>query len=94
MVIKILSELGRRVDEHKENLNKEKCKKKSELKNTITEIKNPLEGINSRFKDTEEWNNYLVVMFVEITQIAGRRSNSNEDNLRDFYENIKIIFTL
>ena len=48
MVIKIFSELGRREDEHKENFNKDKIKKKSELKNTITEIKNTLKGVNSR----------------------------------------------
>lgn len=49
MVIKILRELGRRVDEHKENFSKDKIKKKkTELKNTITEIKNAVKGISSR----------------------------------------------
>ena len=29
------------------------------MKNTITEMKNTLEGINSRINDTEEWINKL-----------------------------------
>ena len=41
MIIKMLTELGRRMDEHSENFNKELeniKKNKSELKNTITEV--------------------------------------------------------
>ena len=60
MIIKMLKELGRRIDEHSGKLevfNKElenKKKNQTELKNTITKIKNSLGGINSRLDDTEE----------------------------------------
>ena len=50
MIIKLLSELRRRMDEHSANFNKElkNIKNQTETKNTITEIKNTLEGINSK----------------------------------------------
>ena len=51
MVIKILTEFRRRIEDHCETFNEEikKIKKnQSEIKNTMTEMKNPLEGINSR----------------------------------------------
>ena len=53
MVIKMVTKLGRRKDEHSENINKEKenkrryQKKVTELKNARTELKNTLEGFNS-----------------------------------------------
>ena len=48
--------MGNRIDEHSENFNKEleNIKNHSELKNTITEMENTLEGIKSRLGDTEE----------------------------------------
>ena len=55
MIIKMLTKLRRRMDDHSENFSRvRKYFKKSELKNTITEIKNTLEGINGRLDDTEE----------------------------------------
>ena len=38
------------------------------MENTITEIKNILEGINSRLDDTEEWISELEDRVVEIIQ--------------------------
>ena len=52
----MLTELGEKIDEHSENLNKELriyFKNQSELKNTKTEIKSTLEGINSRLGDNK-----------------------------------------
>ena len=49
----------------------EKTNKKnnqSELENTITEMKNTLEGINSRLGDTEECINDLEGRIMKITQ--------------------------
>ena len=46
------------MDELRENFKKEIKtiqKNQTEVKNTITELKNALEGINSRLGDTEEW---------------------------------------
>ena len=37
------------------------------MNNTITEIKNTLEGINSRIMETEEWISELEDRMVEIT---------------------------
>ena len=47
----MLMELGKRIDEHSENCNKqtENMKQKlSELMNTIIKMENTLEGVNSR----------------------------------------------
>ena len=37
------------------NNDQEEIKKKTETKNTITEIKNTLEGINSRVTEAQAW---------------------------------------
>ena len=44
------------MDEHSKNLDKEveNTKRTHQLKDTITEVKNTLEGINSRLDDAEE----------------------------------------
>lgn len=58
MVIKMFTWLERRIDEFSENFNKEKEKmKKTGLKNTITEMKNTVEGISSRLEDAEQISN-------------------------------------
>ena len=46
IVLKMLSTLGRRMDEHSGNFNKE-IKNQSQLKNIITEMKNLREGVKS-----------------------------------------------
>ena len=69
MVIKMLTKLGRRMEEHSENFNKELeniRKNQSELKNTILE--NTIEEINSRLVDTVEHISDLEDRIVEITQ--------------------------
>ena len=53
----MLNKPGKKEKELSENFNKgtEHTKKdKSELQNTVTKMKNKLEGINSRLDDTEE----------------------------------------
>ena len=45
----------------------------SELKNTITEMKNTLEGINSRLGDTKECIRDLEGRIMEITQLEQQR---------------------
>lgn len=58
MIRKMLEVLGRRMEEQNEKLEvflqSWKYKNQTELKNTITEIKNTLEVINCRLDDTEE----------------------------------------
>ena len=56
VVIKMLNELRKRIDEQKQNFNKEleDTKKNQWMQKNITEKNNILEGINSRLSDTEE----------------------------------------
>lgn len=48
-----------------------------ELKNTITEMKNTLEGINSRLNDTENWISNLEGRRLEITQSESKKKKEN-----------------
>ena len=62
------------------------------MNNTINEIKNSLEGINSRITEAEEWISDLEEKIVEITtaeQKKEKRMNRIEDRLRDLWDNIK-----
>ena len=62
------------------------------MNNTINEIKNPLEGINSRIIEAEEWIRDLEDKIVEITtkeQNKEKRMKRIEDSLRDLWDNIK-----
>ena len=59
--------------------------------NTITEIKNTLEGINSRISEAERISE-LEHKMVEITseeQNKVKRMERTEDRLRDLWDNIK-----
>ena len=60
--------------------------------NTITEIKNTLEGISCRISEAEEWISDLEDNLVEITseeQNKVKRRKRTEDRLRDLCDNIK-----
>ena len=60
--------------------------------NTINEIKNSLERINSRIPEAEEWISDLEDKIVEITtaeQNKEKRMKRIEDSLRDLWENNK-----
>ena len=66
--------------------------KQTMMDNTINEIKNSLEGINSRITEAEEWISDLEYEIVEITtteQNKERRMKRIEDSLRDNWDNIK-----
>ena len=57
MIVKMIKNLESRKEKMQESINKdlEKLKNKhTETNNTITEIKNTLEGINSRISEAEE----------------------------------------
>ena len=56
MIVKMMQILGNRIENIKETFNKDLEELKSKqtmMKNTINEIKNSLEGINSRITDTQ-----------------------------------------
>ena len=62
------------------------------MNNTITKIKNILEGINSRITEGEERKNEQEDRMVEITateQNKEKRMKRMEDSLRDHWDNIK-----
>ena len=62
------------------------------MKNTITEIKTILEGINSRIIEAEERISDLgdrMVEFTAVEQNKEKRMKRNEDSLRDLWDNIK-----
>ena len=62
------------------------------LNNTINEIKNSLEGINSRITEAEERISDLEDKIVQITtaeQNKEKRMKRIEDSLSDLWENIK-----
>ena len=62
------------------------------MNNTITEMKNTLEGINSRITDAEEQISDLEDKIVEITAVEHnkeKRMKRIEDSLRHLLENIK-----
>ena len=62
------------------------------MNSTINEIKNSLEGINSRITETEEVISDLEDKIVEITttdQNKEKRMKRMEDSLKDLWDNIK-----
>ena len=74
------------------NKDLEQLKIKQTMMNKINEIKNSLEGINSRITEAEERISDLEDKIVEITtaeQNKGKRMKRIEDSLRDLWDNIK-----
>ena len=62
------------------------------MNNTVNEIKNSLEGINTRITEAEERISDLEDKIVEITtaeQNKEKRMRRIEDSLRDLWDNIK-----
>ena len=60
----------------------------------ITEIKNTLEGINSRISEAEEWISELEDKMVEIiseeqNKVKKKKMKRTDDSLRDLWDNIK-----
>ena len=62
------------------------------MNNTINEIKNSLEGINTRITEAEECIRELEDRMVGITAMEEnkeKRMKRNEDSLRELWDNIK-----
>ena len=77
--IRMLAELGKRIDKHSENFNKEvediNEPIRTEEYNNWNE-KNTLEGIISRLSNTEEHISDLEDRIMEITQIENQKENA------------------
>ena len=66
--------------------------KQTEMNNTITEMKDTLEGINSIITKAEKRKSDLEDRTVEFTAVEEnkeKRMKRNEDSLRDLWDNIK-----
>ena len=59
------------------------------MNNAITEIKNTLEGTNSRITEAEDRISEVEDRMVEINEAKKKRIKRNEDNLRDLWDNVK-----
>ena len=99
MIVKMIQNLGKRMEARIEKIQeminkdiKELKNKQTEMNNTITEMKITLEGINSRITEAEEQISDLEERMVEFTameQNKEKRMKRNEDSLRDLWDNIK-----
>ena len=89
MIVKMIQNLGNRMEKIEETFNKDLEELKSKqtmMKNKIHEIKNSLDGINSRIPEAEERISDLEDIIVEITtteQNKEKRMKRIEDSLRD-----------
>ena len=96
MIVKIIQNLGNSIDKMQETFNKDLEELKSKqtmMKNTINEIKNSLEGINSRITEAEEGISDMEDKTVEITTAEQNKEKIMkriEDSLRDAWDNIKL----
>ena len=76
MTVKMIQNLGNRIDKMQETFNKdleELKRKQATMKNTINEIKITLEGINSRITESEERISDLEDKIVEITTLEEKK---------------------
>ena len=94
MIVKMIQNLGNRMEKIQETFSKdlEELKSKQTLmNNTINEIKNSLERINSRITEAEEWIGELKDKRVDITTTEQNKERMKriEDSLRDLWDNIK-----
>ena len=99
MIVKMIQDLGKRmeakIEKMQEMFNKdleELKNNQTEMNNTITEMKNTLEGINNRITEAEEQLSDLedrMVEFTAVEQNKEKRMKRNEDSLRDLWDNIK-----
>ena len=89
MIVKMTQNLGNRMEKIQEKFHKDLEELKSKqtvMNNTINEITNSLEGINSRITEAEEWISDLEDKIVEITtaeQNKEKRMKRTEDSPRD-----------
>ena len=99
MIVKMIQDLGKRMEAKTEKMQEMFNKDLEELKNKqteintkITEMKNTLEGINSRLTEAEERISDLddrMVEFTAVEQNKEERMKRNEDSLRDLWDKIK-----
>ena len=90
MIVKMIKNLENKMEKIQESINKdlEVLKNKhTETNNIIAEIKNTLEGINSRISEAEEQDKMVEITSEEQNKM--KRMKRIEDSLRDLWDNIK-----
>ena len=89
MTVKIIKKLENKMEKTQESINKnlEKLKNKH-TNNTITEIENTLDGINSRISEAEELEDKMVEISSE-EENKVKRMKRTEGSFRDVWDNIK-----
>ena len=83
MIVKMIQNLGNRMEKIQEMFNKDLEELKSKLtmmNNTINETKNSVEGINSRITEAEEQISDLEDKIVEITTTEQNKEKKKEKN--------------
>ena len=83
MIVKMIQNLGNRMEKTQETFNKDLEELKSKqtvMNNTIKEIKNYLEGINSRITEAEEHISDLEDKIVEIATAEQNKEKKIEKN--------------
>ena len=95
MIVKMIKNLDNKMEKMQESIKKdlEELKNKhAKTNNTITEIKNTPEGINSRISKAEKQTSELedkTVKIISEDQNKVKRMKRMEDGLRDLWDNIK-----
>ena len=90
MIVKMIQDLGKRIEAKIEKMQKMFTKDLEELKNKQTEMNNTLERIHIRITEAEQIND-LENRMVEITateQNTEKRIKRNKYSLRDFWDNL------
>ena len=95
MIVKMIQDLGKRMEAKIEKMQamfnkdlEELKNKQTEMNNTITEMKTTPEGINSRITEAEERISDLedrMVEFNAVEQTKEKRMKRNENSLRDLW---------
>ena len=88
MIVKMIQDLGKRMEANIEKTQEMFIKDLQELKNKQREMNNTLEDINSRISEAEEQINDLEDGMVGITaaeQNIEKRMKRSEDSLRDLW---------
>ena len=95
VIEKMIKSFEKKMEKIQDQINKylkELKSKHTEIHITTTELKNSLEGINSRICETEEQISDLEGKMVGVTseeQNKVKRMKRTEDSLRDLWNNIK-----
>ena len=92
MILKMIQDLGKRMEAKIEKMQQMFTKDLEELKNKQTEMNSTLEGIDSRITEAEGQINDLEDGMLEIIateQNIEKRMKRNEDSPRDLWDNIK-----